>query len=448
MKKIISAILCTALLAMILCSCSDPNVFSDKENLSSDYTRSTDPAKSYNYKDGADTPDSYTAYSNEITDFELRLFRNYYSLSSDKNSSFVINPANSVLQLAMLANGASEDTKYEIMNALGDDLSMEQLNQCSSYFKSRMETVGIAEKSEYDELSGKEIENDKSNYIKLDTNFFFNDITDIKSSFLQTNSTYYGADIFRFMFSDENALTKLNSHFSDYAKGNTLDKLDEEDYLISITASDIDDGWLEPYAATDIEQGKFKSNDGERTVNFMSSSETYAKTDKAQAVIKYTASNPLKLMLVMPNEDISLEEYIADFNNLEYNKLFDSIDITKRVTAKIPEFAIDSKDSATSLSEALSKSGLYSLFTDVAGFSKISHNKDLELSDMYEISPDITVNATGICGTTKNDGKPAIKEHDKEIPETELTVEFNRPFIFVLLDNESNIPVYIGTVNN
>ena len=445
MKKIISAVLCTALSTMIFCSCADPTILSDKENLSNDYTRSTDPAKSYNYNDGADTPDSYSVYANEITDFELRLFRNYYNLSNDKNNSFVIAPSNSVLQLAMLANGASEDTKYEIMNALGDDLSMEQINQCSSYFMSRMEAVAISEKSEYDELAGKEIETENSNYIKFDTNFFFNDITDIKSSFLQTNASYYGTDIFRFMFSDENALLKLNNHFSDFTKSDTLDKLNENDYFISITASDINDKWLEKYAETDIEKGTFKSNNGERTANFMSSSETYVKTDKAQGIIKHTESNPLKLMLVMPNEDISLDEYIADFNNLEYNKLFESIDITKRVTAKIPEFSVDSSDSATSLNEALTKSGLYSLFTDVAGFSEISHNKDLVVNDMYEISPDITVNAAGISGTKENSGKPELKEHIKPVAETEATVEFNRPFIFILLDNESNIPVYIGT---
>ena len=445
MKKIISAILCTALSAMVLCSCADPTVLSEKENLSNDYTRSTDPAKSFNYNDGADSPDSYSVYANEITDFELRLFRNYYDLSNNKNNSFVIAPSNSVLQLAMLANGASEATKYEIMNALGNDLTMEQINQCTSYFNSRMEAVALTEKSEYDELAGKEIETDKSNYIKFDTNFFFNDITDIKKSFLQTNASYYGADIFRFMFSDDNALLKLNNHFSEFTESNTLDKLDENDYLISITASDINDTWLEKYAESDIEKGIFKSTNGERTVNFMSSSETYVKTDKAQGIIKYTASNPLKLMLVMPNEDISLEEYIADFNNLEYNKLFESIDITKRVTAKIPEFSVDSSDSAISLSEALTKSGLYSLFTDVAGFSEISHNKELELNEMYEISPDITVNAAGIGGTKENSGKPELKEHIKADTKTDSTVEFNRPFIFVLLDNESNIPVYIGT---
>ena len=92
MKKIISAILCTALSAMVLCSSADPTVLSEKENLSNDYTRSTDPAKSFNYNDGADTPDSYSVYANEITEFELRLFRNYYDLSNNKNNSFVITP--------------------------------------------------------------------------------------------------------------------------------------------------------------------------------------------------------------------------------------------------------------------------------------------------------------------------------------------------------------------
>ena len=150
----------------------------------------------------------------------------------------------------------------------------------------------------------------------------------------------------------------------------------------------------------------------------------------------------------MPNEGTSLEDYVADFTNLEYSTLVDSMDITKKVTAKIPEFSIKSKETAQPLSSALTESGLYSLFTEEATFGNISNSDDFMLNEMYEITPEISVSAAGIGGLGNEDTSATVKERTKELEETDETIEFNRPFIFLLIDNESEIPVYIGTVNN
>ena len=38
-----------------------------------------------------------------------------------------------------------------------------------------------------------------------------------------------------------------------------------------------------------------------------------------------------------------------------------------------------------------------------------------------------------------------LEKRTKELSKTDVTVEFNRPFMFVILDNESDIPLYMGT---
>lgn len=449
MKRTLALIMGLILTASALSACSDPSEFSKKENLSADYTRSTDPTENYNYNDAASSPSSYNNYSNLMTDFELKMFRNYYSLKESKNNSFVFSPASTALQLGLIANGASGDSKSEISLLLGgSELTVEDINRCSSYFISRMQAVSKSSNTEVDELTGEKIEETVTEYIKFDNNLFFNDTSDIKTSFLQTNSNFYGDDIFRFMFSDENSLTKINSHFSGFTKNNVISKLDENQTFISINATDINDTWLEPYAQSDIEKGTFKAADGEREVNYMTSNESYIKSNKAQGIIKYTSKNPLRLVLVMPNEGITLEDYIADFNNLEYSNLLESVDITEKVTAKIPEFSIASENSACPMSKTLTKSGLYSLFTDEATFSDMTYTDDFRLNEIYEVTPTVSVNAAGLGGATGNDGKAPSENRVKELEETETTVEFNRPFIFLVIDNDTNIPLYIGTVNN
>ncbi len=445
MKRKIALLLSLVISASTLCACGDPTQFTGKENLSDDYTRSTAPTISYNYNDGVTTaPNAYNTYASSITNFELKMFRKYFEQQNEK--TFVFSPASSALQLGLMMNGASSDTKDEISIVLGTDLTVENINQCSSYFKSRIEAVSKIGENEVDELSGKKQEK-SSEYVKLDNNLFFNDTSDVKSAFLQANASFFNADIFRFMFSDENSLAKVNTHFSDFTTDNALTTLDEKQTLISVTASDICDKWLNQYTEADLEEGTFKSTKGDKKVNFMTSNEHYINTENAEGVIKYTSKNPLKLVLVMPKEGTSLEDYVADFTNLEYSNLLESVDITKRVTAKIPEFSIKSKGNAQPLSTVLSSSGLYSLFTEESTFGNISNSDDFMLNEMYEITPNLTVNAAGIGGTSEIKTTLA-KERVEELAETDKTVEFNRPFIFLLIDNESNIPVYIGTADN
>lgn len=448
MKKIIAVLLCAAMAATALCACGDPTQLSGNDTLSDDYTRSTDPTDTYNYNDGVTVaPSIYTTYSNELTDFELRLFRNYYSTSGKSEKSFVLAPVNTALQLGYIANGGSDDVKSEIMTALGKDLEVADFNQCSSYFKSRIEAVSKTESSETNSLSGKKEESDKNAYVKLDNSLFFNDTADVKSTFLQNGVNYYGENIFRFMFSDENALTKINNHYADFTSGQALDNLDAKQDLISITAADICDSWLNVYAQSDLEKGTFKATSGDTDVTYMTSNEVYVKSSSAQGIIKYTDSTPLKMMVVMPNEDISIDNYVSNFTNLEFSNLLDSFDVTKSATVKIPEFSIDTTKTARGMSDALSKSGLYSLFTEKAEFTNMTHTDDFAIDQMYELGSKVTVNAAGLGGQNSSGDKAPLTTRTKELEKQKQTVDFNRPFIFVIFDNESNIPLYLGVVD-
>lgn len=443
MKKILSLSLCIALSALTLCACGDNTQISSKENLSGNYTRSTDVEQTYNFKDGAaDSPSSYNEFKNEITDFELKLFRN--SFKQNGGGVYVTSPVNVVAELGVLANGASKDSQTEIMNALGDDINLSSLNECMSYFMSRIQEVANLGNEKIDELTGKKITSDSTSYVKLKEALVFNDTLDVKSKFLQTNADYYGSDIFRIDFSDENSLLKLNNAFSDFS-GKAVGSLDNSNSLISILGADICDTWLDAYSQDDISEGTFKASSGDKTVNFLTSNESYMHSDTAQGVVKYTSKTPLKMLFIIPNEGITLDEYISNFTNLEYQNLLGSIDITKSATAKIPEFSTESNE-AVSIKEAVSSSGLYTLFTEDSTFANLTNSTEFVFNDMYELSPKLTFNAAGIGGVSSNDATHILGKRTTELEKCDTTLEFNRPFMFMIIDNETNIPVYMGTV--
>lgn len=445
MKKIISLSLCIALSVLTLCACGDNTQMNSKEKLSDNHKRSTDVEQTYNYNDGAiDSPSTYNEFKNEITNFELKFFRN--SFKENEGTMFVTAPINVVAELGLLANGASKDSQTEILNTLGDDINLDTINECMSYFMSRIQAVAGMESEKIDELTGKKITSDTTNYVKFKQALVFNDTLDVKSKFLQTNADYYGSDIYRLNYSDENSLVKLNNEFTDFSD-HTVDELNTENSLISILGADICDTWLDAYSQDDIEEGTFKAGSGDKTIKFLKSNESYMHTKTAQGVVKYTSKTPLKMVFIMPNEDITLDEYISNFTNLEYQNLFSSIDVTKKATAKIPEFSIESKETASDITSAVSSSGLYTLFTDESTFANLTNSTEFMFDNMFEISPKLTVNAAGIGGNSSNDAKQILAKRTTELESTDVTVEFNRPFMFMLIDNESGIPVYMGAVD-
>lgn len=428
MKKFIAAALCMAIMMSVLCACTDNENFTDGDNLTSKYSRSVD-AETYYYSSGAVTaPADYATFSNEIADFTFRMFRNY-NTAFGSDGSYVFSPASSALQLGLIANGTSEDTGDEIFRAMCKDLDNQSLNECFSYFKSRLESVGEENK-----------DGEKLYFARIDTNLFVNDTSDIKSKFVQTDVDYYGCDLFRFMFDDSNAVTKINNQFADFGVQNAFSSINKEQTMFSATAADVCDLWLNASAEDDVEKGKFGGEDAV----YMVSDETYMHTSNAKAVMKYMSKTPLKFMAIIPNEGISLDDYIADFTNSEFSKLLESVDFSKTAIAKIPEFYIKSDGKAKNITDVLKQSGLFSLFSDKAQFGGLTRSNGFMFDAMYEIMPNLSVSAGGIktTGIDINDLPANAKiEHRSDV-----TVEFDRPFIFLILDNESNIPLYIGTV--
>ena len=75
----------------------------------------------------------------------------------------------------------------------------------------------------------------------------------------------------------------------------------------------------------------------------------------------------------------------------------------------------------------------------------LSRSDDIAFSAMYDIAPSFSINAGGIGGMQSNGDKAELEKRTQKLADTDVTVEFNRPFMFVILDNESDIPLYMGT---
>lgn len=424
MKRRLTAVLAALLCLPVLASCGDNGGFSDKERLSAEQKRSTDITVTYNYADGAaEPPQNYIPYSDAVTQFSLALFS---SLAKENKGSFTCSPVSSALLLSMLANGGSKDTRQEILRAVDGSMSLEDVNACSSYFKSRMESVSRTGKKEA-----------PAEKVTLDGALLADDGVNIKTSFLQVNADFYGYDVFRFVYSDENAAEKLGNYLKSYTSQSGIGTL--KSGTINLTgAVSVVDNWLQG-DKIEAAKGKFKGEDGERDAVFLTSDESCLQSEKAVGVLKYTSENPLKLLLIEPKEPEKFSEYAAGFDTAELEALLGSLDVTKKQPAVIPEFTIETDGKARALSTALSASGLYTLFSEKAAFSGLSYTQKVRLDEFYEIPPSFSLTRSGI--NAASDGKTAP---DASLKPSKDAVVFDHPFIFMLLDNESGLPVVAG----
>lgn len=391
LKSIIAAAVCVSLAA-----CSAATGFSGNEILSDSVKRDKDVSVTYNYADGCrEAPTAYNSFANTVTGFSLKLLRKSYD-----GKAMSIAPFSAAAQLGLLANGAKGDTRAAILLALGGELDLDSFNICCSYFKSRMENVGKIARAQ--ETGNK----DENKTLTLDGALFINDKTDVRSSFLQANADFYGDDIIRYDFSA--GADKLE----EYTDGKMT--LSGDENMASYCTLSLSDLWLN---------------------QSLSCEEIPMQSQRARGIMKYTVNNPLKALFIMPDGDF--EQYVKSFDSAEYSKLLESVDYTKRQDAVIPSFQTEAQ--SDDLAPVLEKAGLNITSGKDSDFGNLTHGGEPSLDEFRCSVPSLSAGNTGIASAaTADSAGNSEKSGDAWI--------FDKPFIFILADNETDIPVYISTV--
>ena len=417
MKKRLLSLAAAAALCLTACT---SETFSDNEFLSRGVARSKDASLTYNYADGASEPPlAYNSFANTAATFGFKLLRRSYQ----EDGTTAVMPANTLLQLSLLTNGAKGDTKKEILYALGNELDSDSLNTCSSYFQSRMQTVGKQYQEQQTE-DGK----DTPPTLSLPRMLFLNNGNDVRKTFLQTNADFFGADILRFDFADDTARIRLNDMIK-----REMPPFDENDSMYSYSSLTFTDTWLTPYGAG-------SSIDG----TLLHSEETPMQSDRAKGVVKYTESNPLKALFILPDGDF--DTYVKTFDSAEYFKLLDSVDVTKRQGVQLRPFSVSA--SLVNWKDTLSAVGLNTLFSDKSDFGSLAHGDAKQLDGFFESMPSVTFSASGI--TTEAQVPDAALTQDIALEEEVWKDDwvFDKSFLFILIDNESSTPLYIAAIKS
>lgn len=410
-------------LVLGLCGCGEKTL-PDRVDKANDLLASVQKSESapiYDFNSETEKPEGYDNYINKNGALALDLLRaeDY----ATKNTA--VAPVGVTLSISALENGASGDTLKQMKKVLGKSTySTELINECAAYLTQRMSFLNTEELGIY---------NVNSMWV-ANTNA-------PKRGFLQKYDNYYNIFAYKTDFTDEKTPTLIGNLIKD----NSMELIPTDgvavknDYKLYLDSSAVvSDSWLYGYEEADVSTGKFTTSDGKAVdASYITSVERSFTVQHAKGFVKDVKNTPCKLLCVMPDEEITLEKYVADLTTENFLDLARSASPTSFSTVSMPEFSVSN---STSVKEALVSMNVKNIFTSDADFSK-AFAEDIFVDD-YTQNVTITVNKNGLSTDIVQEQVTKSKQKAK------ATLKLDRPFLYAVIDNESNAPIIIGTVNN
>lgn len=413
-KRILSVILLSVMLLGVV-GCSQDDIFLSVS--ANDLMKGIEKDEGITPKDIKDT--------SFYTDFTAKLFGGCYT--DEKNT--LISPLSVISALAMTANGADGDTLEEMEKAFG--ISVEELNEFMLSYTSSLK-------------------NGEKYKVSLANSIWFRDDESltVNEHFLKTNANYYGAGLYKVPF-NEQTRNNINGWIKNKTDGmidNVIDEIPEAAVMYLVNALCFDGEWEEKYNEYQINDGKFNCLDGEaKKVDFMSCDVSdYISDDTTTGFVKYYAGRKYAFAALLPNDGISLSDYVSSLTGEKISTLLTERKKGVEVITKTPKFEAEY---SSLLNGTLSDMGIKKAFDgDLADFSKLgrSENGNIFISRVIHK----TYISVDESGTRAGAATVVEMETDSGMPVNMHYVTLDRPFVYMLIDCENDLPLFIGTLTN
>lgn len=365
-------------------------------------------------------------FVNSYYDFSLELLKKTSASSNGEN--MLIAPLSVQLALAMTANGAKGDTKAQMEEVLSGGMTIEELNEYLYRYK----------------------ENAEDSQLNIANSIWFRDDEEkiqVEESFLENNASYYDAGIFEAAF-DEQTVSDINNWVNKNTDGmipSMVDRIEDDSIMYLINALCFEGEWQEAYTEKQIYDESFVNKDGKKQqVSMMHSNENiYLEDENATGFIKMYQDRKYSFVALLPKEGMTIDEYVNSLNADDIQKLIKNAQ-DDMVIATLPKF---SYDYSVSMEQILQEMGIKNAFdADAAEFSgmgttsvgnscvgRVLH-KTFIMVDGQGTKAGAATSVEILCEST------AVSEPK--------VVNLNRPFFYMIMDNETNLPVFMGTVTD
>lgn len=357
--------------------------------------------------------------TNIITDFNYDIIHKV----NTEEKNYLISPYSMIYALSILNEGASGNTKIQIEKALK--------NKTISKSSIVQDKISIA--------NALFIKNEYKKYIN--------------TNYINTIKEKYDGEI---LFDDFYTPNVIN----DWAYKKTykmiekvIDQIDKDFVLGIANAMAIDVEWQNKFIEESTRKEDFNKLDGtKKEVSMMHTDEgiTYISNDNASGIIKdYKKYDDVELefIAILPNEK-DIKKYINSFDEKELNSLLANQKTTANydINLSLPKFKYDYD--YKNFKDDLIGLGIVDAFNKNTANFDLMETEDSFL-DLYvgqavhKTHIDLSENGTKAAAVTyfgmfKNTALPQQKE--------QLNIKFDRPFLYLIKENNNNNIWFFGTV--
>lgn len=422
MKKFLCLLL-VLILSMSMVACSNSDTDSGSENTEELLISAAQAMPEAQLVDAKKIDDKAVKAFN---DFSIKLFT-----ECDDDSNIMISPISVLYALSMTANGANNLTQEEMIDVLGENLSMEEINvSLKAYMDSILD--------------------DDVNKVKLANSIWYNSENNnlhIKENFLQTLSNYYESEIFKLPFDDMalHAINKWVEENTDNMIKDALDKISEDSFMFLINAIVFDAKWADPFYEYQVKNDIFTNSKGEAkdTAFMFSSEDDYLENEHARGFIKYYENYKYAFVAMLPNEGVDIDAMMKNMTGEDYQNFMHPV-VATEARISMPKFTYDYN---VIMNDILNKMGIKSAFSDQADFSNMADSE-------FPIRINRVIHKTHIENNEAGTRAAAVTIVEMEntsampVEKTIKEVYLNRPFVYMIVDTETKLPLFIGALRN
>jgi serpin B len=330
----------------------------------------------------------------------------------------------------MVANGADGDTLAQFESVLGGGTSLSQLN-------------GVCTKliDEYTHLGG-------STVCSIANSIWKDPDGEISDEFVGKCQGIFDAQVFEADLSDQSIVKNLNSWVSEHTKKMIPTIIHEpfsgDTAALLVNALYLKNQWASQFSPNATREKNFThlGNTVERMDFLVNGAYTlpYLQGDGVQGVVLPYDDGRLGFFALLPDED--LNSWLSTLEGDDLSNLISQREDTYFINLSLPKFE---QEWSGDLVEVLAGLGLDTAFDpDKADFSQLGSSSDGYYISQVIHATKIEVNEKGTKAAAVTVGDATTSSAIEEPPDG-ITLIFDRPFLYGIVDLETGIPLFLGT---
>ena len=357
------------------------------------------------------------AFMQAYRDYAFRLFQENYRQHPQTG---MISPFSLYMALGMLGNAAGGDTKTELEQLLG--LPMDENNRYAKAWMNQLEKDGA--------FSG-------ANAIWIQNSFSKN----VERDFLKRCADYYKASVIATDFLDPMAVGDVNQWVNDKTNGmihKLYDEIDPMTVSILMNAIAFEAKWQEAFREENIHDGEFTHENGSVTIESMmcgTAESGFFENEYCTGCAKDYMGGNFAFLALRPKDGVAISTLVDWLSEENFAALMQSAK-HGNVRLELPSFE---EEYSVSMVPMLKNMGVNRAFLfGTADFTAFSKMERLCVSDVLQ-KTFISVDAKG----TRAAAVTGITIVNVSLM-NEYSVTFDRSFVYMIVDKDGNLPVFMG----